>query len=228
MIFSLEMSGISLFRRMLASVSEITLKSLRFGNIAKNEMNKLIESSEIINNLPIYIHDKSYITINDINSIAARYKRKIGLGLIIIDYVQLIKDSSNKEKRLEVAENSKFIKSMSKSLDVPIIVLSQLSRNCESRSDKRPIMSDLSESSSLEADADIVAFVHREYRYDKTAPENLAEFIIGKYRDGEIGTHYMQFDGDFQRFLALEENKEAEMKDKMSQRKGSKDKDFVF
>lgn len=219
--FSLEMSSEQLATRILSEQSEISSEKIRRGKITESEFQRLVAVSQEMSTLPLYIDDTGGMNISQIAARARRLKRQRGLGLIVLDYIQLVSGSSRKasEGRVqEVTEITTGLKALAKELNVPIIALSQLSRQVESRDDKRPQLSDLRESGSIEQDADVVTFVFREeYYLQRQEPragtaehfdwqaemENVvgtAELIIGKQRHGPTGTVKLQFEASLTRF----------------------------
>ena len=232
LIFSLEMSAEQLAQRILAEQTTIDSHKLRNGDINEKEFAKLVATQNDIYNLPFFIDDTPAISVGQIASRARRLKRTSGLGLIIIDYIQLIQGSKASEAQGRVQEVSNItrgLKSIAKELNVPILALSQLSRAVEQREDKRPILADLRESGSIEQDADVVMFVYREeYYLDKSEPsqrenenqesfnerftkwqdrrnsaEGKAEIIISKQRHGPTGIIQVQFEAKYTRFMDL-------------------------
>jgi replicative DNA helicase len=219
--FSLEMSSEQLASRILSERSEIPSEKIRRGKISETEFQRLVEVSQEMSSLPLYIDDTGGITIAQLAARARRLKRQRGLGLIVVDYLQLLAGSSRRasEGRVqEVTEITTGLKALAKELDVPVLALSQLSRQVEQREDKRPQLSDLRESGSIEQDADVVAFVFREeYYLERRQPrENtaehfewqeemdkltgIAEVIIGKQRHGPTGTIKLHFRAELTRF----------------------------
>ncbi|WP_169568745.1 replicative DNA helicase [Sneathiella limimaris] len=225
--FSLEMSGEQLVARVLAEATEISSEKLRKGELTDEEFaNRLVPESATLSELPLYIDDTPAISIAALRTRARRLKRSHGLGLIVVDYLQLMKGSGRSDNRVqEISEVTQGLKAVAKELDIPVIALSQLSRQVENRDDKRPQLSDLRESGSIEQDADVVMFVYREEYYEgrrepsEGTPEhiewqermakvhNMAEVIIGKQRHGPIGIVKLQFQPEFTRFgdLALDQ-----------------------
>lgn len=229
-IFSLEMSAEQLASRILSSITDTPGHKLRTGDMELGEFNRIATAVREYQKLPLYIDDTPGININTIRTRARRLKRTNGLGLIIIDYIQLITGSGDKKSEgnrvQEVSEISRGLKILAKELKVPVIALSQLNRGLESRDDKRPLMSDLRESGSIEQDADIVMFVFRENYYIHNAEPkrntgetdehfnsrveewikrdretaNLGEIILGKHRHGSTGTVKLFWNGEFARF----------------------------
>ena len=219
--FSLEMSAEQLATRILAEQAEISSSDIRRGNIHESQFSRLVDVSNMLSTIPLYIDDTGGLSVSQLAARARRLKRQKGLDLIIIDYLQLLSGSSRKsnENRVqELTEITTTLKALAKELEVPIIALSQLSRAVESRDDKHPQLADLRESGSIEQDADVVLFVYREEYYLKNkepkegSPEHLAwqgemekvhgraEVIIGKQRHGPTGTVQLSFEAQFTRF----------------------------
>ena len=205
-IFNLEMSREQLAMRLLASESSVELQKLTTGKLSEEEWTKLCIASASLSQTDIRIDDNPSVTVADIN---AKCRRLDNLGLVIIDYLQLMQGSGygkNSENRVTVVgEISRSLKIMAKELNVPVICLSQLSRAVESRTDKRPILSDLRESGAIEQDADAVMFLYRDEYYNaNTEDKGLAECIVGKNRHGETGTVKLQWLGQYQLFADRE------------------------
>ena len=206
-IFNLEMGAEQLANRMLSSVGQIEGRKFNTGNFDNNDWARLNEAISQMEDAKIYISDTPGITIGEIRSKCRRLaSSEEGLGLVIIDYLQLVSGGKNygTNRQQEVSDISRALKLMALELKVPVIALSQLSRNVEMREDKRPLMSDLRESGSIEQDADIVAFLYRDSYYKKGAEEGnaaVSEVIIGKHRNGRTGTVNLIFKGDTQTFL---------------------------
>ncbi len=218
--FSLEMSSEQLSTRILSEQSRIKSNDIRRGKINQEDFEKFIEASKNLENLPLHIDDTPAITISALSNRARRLKRKQGLDLIVIDYIQLMKSSGyrNEGRVLEIAEITQGLKALAKELDVPVLALSQLSRQVEQREDKKPQLADLRESGSIEQDADVVMFVFREQYYlEKQEPKlgtaehvewqekmnqvhNQAEIIIGKQRHGPTGLIKLEFESAFTKF----------------------------
>lgn len=208
-VFSLEMGAESLVERMLSAEGTIINNHIRTGNLTVNEWQRLIYAQGQLAEAPIFIDDTAGVKITDIRARARRLSQETdGLGLIIIDYLQLIQGSRSDNRQQEVSEISRQLKIIAKELKVPVIALSQLSRGVEQRNDKRPIMSDLRESGSIEQDADIVAFLYRDaYYQDKKEgqPENdITELIIRKNRHGNLGTVKLYFHKEYTKFSSVE------------------------
>ena len=190
LIFSLEMSALQLTQRILVSEAEVDSQRVRTGDLDDSHWQKLVDNMSEIHASPILIDDKSGLTVSEIRAKARRVKMKYpDLGMIIIDYLQLIDDKTNLDRTQAISTISRGLKSLARELNVPIIALSQLSRKVEDRQDKRPMLSDLRESGAIEQDADVVMFVHREGYYDKANPElkNKAQIIVAKQRNGPTG-----------------------------------------
>lgn len=206
-IFSLEMSKEQNVTRMLSSESIVELDYLMKGNISGDQWTKLAQGAERLSGMNIYLDDTAGITVPQMKAKLRRLKRP---GLVIIDYLQLMNSNRRIENRVnEISEITRQLKLMAKELDIPVITLSQLSRAVESRTDKRPLLSDLRESGSIEQDADIVMFLYRDAYYNKDTPDpTLAECIVAKNRHGETGTVNLRFSGQYQLFTGL--SKQAE------------------
>lgn len=209
-VFSLEMGSESLVERMLAAEGTIINHHIRTGQLTVEEWQRLIYAQGQLAEAPIFIDDSAGLKIVEIKARARRLSQEMdGLGLIVIDYLQLIQGSRSDNRQQEVSEISRQLKIIAKELNVPIIALSQLSRNVEQRNDKRPIMSDLRESGSIEQDADIVAFLYRDAYYQDNAddqPENnLTELIIKKNRHGSLGTVKLYFHKEYTKFSSVKE-----------------------
>ena len=210
-IFSLEMSKESLVQRMLCSEARVNMHQLRSGTLPKRDLPKLSLAAGPLAEAPIYIDDTPAISVLELRAKARRLKAQYGLKLIIIDYLQLMGSTSKVESRQqEISIISRSLKGVAKELDVPVIALSQLSRAVEQRNDHRPQLADLRESGAIEQDADLVMFVYRDEVYNKD-DENVkgkAEIIVGKQRNGPIGTANLAFVKDFARFENLSEREE--------------------
>ena len=201
-IFSLEMSKEQLVTRMISSESMVDSQNIRTGNLQDQDWEKLMESAGIIGNSNLIIDDTPGITISELRSKCRRYKQSNGLGLIIIDYLQLMVGGKRSESRQqEVAEISRSLKALARELEVPIIALSQLSRAVESRPDHRPMLSDLRESGSIEQDADVVMFIYRdEYYNPDSEKKGIAEIIVAKQRNGSTGPVELVWLGQYTKF----------------------------
>ena len=205
--FSLEMSKEQLMQRMLCSEGGIDAQRLRTGQLDDDEWTRLVETANRLNSAPIYIDDTAGITVMEMRSKARRLKAEHGLSVIFIDYLQLMQGRASKNsdnRQQEISEISRSLKALARELNVPVIALSQLSRSVESRQVKRPMLSDLRESGSLEQDADIVMFLYREDYYDKdTEAKNITEVIIAKHRNGPVDTIKLFFQKEFTKFRDL-------------------------
>lgn len=202
--FSLEMSKEQLVQRLLCSEGRIDSQRLRVGELEEKEWGDLIDTANRLSAAPLYIDDTPSITVMELRSKARRLKAEHGLSLIVIDYLQLMQGRTSKSgdnRQQEISEISRSLKALARELDVPVIALSQLSRSVESRQIKRPMLSDLRESGSLEQDADIVMFLYREDYYDpETENKNITEVIIAKHRNGPVDTVDLTFLKQFTKF----------------------------
>lgn len=206
-IFSLEMGAEQLVMRMLCAEGNIDAQRLRTGSLTDEDWGKLTMAMGSLASTGIYIDDTPGVRISDIRSKCRRLKQEHGLGMILIDYLQLILGSgrSGENRQQEVSEISRSLKQLARELQVPVIALSQLSRGVEQRQDKRPMMSDIRESGSIEQDADIVAFLYRDDYYDKESEnKNIIEIIIAKQRNGPTGTVQLAFVKEYNKFVNLE------------------------
>jgi replicative DNA helicase len=222
--FSLEMSAEQLATRIISEQSQISSEKIRRGRIDSHDFDRIVEASQELQNLPLFIDQTGGISVAQLAARARRLKRQRGLGFIIVDYLQLLTGSSRRaqEGRVqEVSEITTGLKALAKELHVPILALSQLSRQVEQRDDKRPQLADLRESGSIEQDADVVMFVfreeyylersqprenteeHRQWQQDMEAVMGKAEVIVGKQRHGPTGTVMLQFSPEYTRFSNL-------------------------
>lgn len=212
-IFNFEMNKEQLVQRMIAMESQVNSQNIRTGNLQDDQWMKLYESSNIIGSTKLFIEDQSNVTIGDIRNKCRKLKQRHNVGLIIIDYLQLMSGNGRADSRQqEVSEISRGLKVLAKELDVPIIALSQLSRAVEARTDHRPMLSDLRESGSIEQDADVVMFIYREDKYRDDLPEedkNKAEIIIAKQRNGATGTVMLGWQGEYTKFVNLEHSRRS-------------------
>jgi replicative DNA helicase len=206
-VFSLEMSKEQLSMRMLCSEARIDASRLRGGFFSKDDWLRLTDAAGVLSEAPIFIDDSPDISAMTIRAKSRRLKMDKDIGLIIIDYLQLMRGRSSIERRdLEISDISRSLKALAKELDVPVVALSQLNRKLEERSDKRPQLSDLRESGALEQDADVVAFIYRDevYNKDENNPnKGKAEIILAKQRNGPTGTAHLAFLGSYTRFENL-------------------------
>ena len=205
LIFSLEMSKTQLGDRLISAESEVKMSQIQRGLFNDNEQHRLIEAVETLAERKLKIDDTGNLRLSEIRMRARQHKHKYGLGLIVIDYIQLMRGNGTyKENRVqEVSEISRGLKALAKELDVPILALSQLSRGVEMRADKRPQLSDLRESGSIEQDADIVMFLYRDEYYNRDEADNIAELIIAKNRNGATGSIRVKFEKEYQKFSNL-------------------------
>src|SRR5215210_913655 len=205
LIFSLEMSHRELTQRLLCSEARVDATRMRNGKLLESDWPKISHAVGRLGEAPLFIDDNPHLTIMEIRAKARRLKSREGLGLIVIDYMQLMSGRSNAENRqVEISEMSRGLKILARELNVPVIALSQLSRNLESRADKRPILSDLRESGSLEQDADVVIFLYRDEVYNRETPDRgTAEVIVAKHRNGPIGVTHLAFLDHYTRFANM-------------------------
>lgn len=204
-IFSLEMGCEQLSMRLLTAEARVNSEKLKSGTIGAEDWERVTEAAGVISQAPLYIDDTPNISVMEIRAKCRRLKADRELGLIIVDYLQLMRGSGTTGDRrdLEIAEISRSLKGLAKEMDVPVIALSQLNRMLEQRAEKRPLLSDLRESGSLEQDADIVAFIYRDevYNKDENSPnKGKAEIIVAKNRNGAVGTAHLTFIGKYTRF----------------------------
>lgn len=210
-IFSLEMGAESLIERMLASEGMVEGYHLKTGNLSVEEWSRLVHAQGNLYDAPIFVDDTAGIRISEIRSKARKLAQEMGgIGVIIIDYLQLITGSKGENRQQVVSEISRELKILAKDLKVPVIALSQLSRAVEQRQDKRPMLADLRESGSIEQDADIVAFLYREAYYQKEQADsqesnNVTELILEKNRHGSLGTVKLYFHKEYTKFSSVEE-----------------------
>lgn len=209
-IFSLEMSKEQLVDRLLASEAGIDSWKLRTGNLDDNDFLKINHAYGTLSEAPLFIDDSSMINVLEMRTKARRLQAEHGLGLIILDYLQLMSGGNQENRVQEVSEISRSLKGLSKELNVPVIALSQLSRAVESRPSKIPMLSDLRESGSIEQDADVVMFVYREEMYDEdTTRKGLTDILIRKHRNGPLGHVELYFKPETQTLKAVEKQRKA-------------------
>ncbi|HEY8539152.1 MAG TPA: replicative DNA helicase [Steroidobacteraceae bacterium] len=201
-VFSMEMSREQLAFRMVSSLGRVDQTHLRVGNVGDEEWARITAAIEMMKNAHIYIDDTGALTPTEVRARARRLKREHGLDLIVVDYLQLMQVPGTKENRAtEISEISRSLKALAKELSVPVIALSQLNRSVEQRTDKKPVMSDLRESGAIEQDADLIMMIYREEVYDKnTTRKGIADIIIAKQRNGEIGEFPLTFLGKYTKF----------------------------
>ena len=202
-IFSMEMSAQQLVRRMFSSLGQIDQNKLRTGNLDDLDWPKLTSAMNLLHKSHIFIDETPSLSPAELRARARRLKREHDIGLIVVDYLQLMAVPGTRENRAtEIAEISRSLKAIAKELHVPVIALSQLNRALEQRPNKRPVMADLRESGSIEQDADLIIFIYRDEVYNEDSPEKgKAEIIIGKHRNGPTGTVVLTFQGHWLRFL---------------------------
>lgn len=207
-VFSLEMSKEQLVNRLLALESNVDSQAIRTGNLSDEDWTKLIEGAGVIGKSNLIIDDTPGISISELRSKCRKYKLEHNLGVIMIDYLQLMTGGGRSESRQqEISEISRSLKGLARELNVPVVALSQLSRAVEQRPDKRPMMSDLRESGAIEQDADVIMFIYREDYYIKdTENKNIAEIIIAKQRNGPIGTVNLVWMPNYTRFANLKQD----------------------
>ena len=202
----MEMGGTQLAMRMLGSISRVDQHRMRTGRLTDEEWAKLSSAMGKLHDAPIFIDETAALNALELRSRARRLRRQCGkLGLIVVDYLQLMSGSnqaSNENRATEISEISRGLKALAKELEVPVVALSQLNRALEQRNDKRPMMSDLRESGAIEQDADVILFIYRDEVYfpDKPESRGIAEIIIGKQRNGPIGKIELTFLGQYTRF----------------------------
>ena len=208
-IFSLEMAKEQLATRMLASEARVDSQRLRRGFLGETDWPKLTTAAGRLSEAPIYIDDTPAITVIEMKAKSRRLKSEAGLGLVILDYLQLMQVPGTGENRTnEISEISRSLKALAKELNVPVVALSQLNRGLESRTDKRPVMADLRESGAIEQDADIIMFIYRDEYYTKDACKEpgVAEVIISKQRNGPTGTVKLAFQNRITKFSSLQDD----------------------
>ena len=203
-MFSLEMAKEEVAQRMLCSLARIDSMKLRTGKIGDAAWPRLTDAAGRLYDAPIFVDDSPVVTVTDIRAKCRRLKRQHGLALIVVDYMQLMQGSNRENRQQEIAEISRSLKNLARELEAPIIAVSQLNRNLESREDKRPRLGDLRESGSLEQDADVVIFIYRDEYYDEQSEKRgIAEVAVAKHRAGSTGIVEMTFMPEFTRFSDL-------------------------
>lgn len=205
-IFSLEMSKDQLVKRIMAMHSKVDSQAIRSGNLTDDDWLKLVDSARVIGNSNLIIDDTSSISISELRSKCRKFKLEHNLGMVIIDYLQLMSGSKKSESRQqEISEISRSLKGLAREINAPVIALSQLSRAVEQRPDKRPMLSDLRESGAIEQDADIVMFLYRDEYYNHDSEDaGISEVIIAKQRNGPVGTVKLAWLSQFTKFANLE------------------------
>lgn len=204
-IFSMEMSAEQLSFRMIGSIGRVNQSHLRTGNLTDEDWSRIDSAVSMMSDAPIFIDDAPALTPTEVRARARRLKREHGLGLLVVDYLQLMQVAGTKENRAtEISEISRSLKALAKELAIPVIALSQLNRSVEQRADKKPVMSDLRESGAIEQDADLIIFIFREEIYEPDTPrKGVADIIIGKQRNGPVGEFHLTFLGEFTKFENL-------------------------
>jgi replicative DNA helicase len=205
LVFSLEMSHLELTQRLLCSEARVDASRMRNGKLLETDWPKISHAVGRLAEAPIQIDDNPHLTVMEIRAKARRLKSRQGLGLIVIDYLQLMTGRQKAENRqVEVSEISRGLKILARELEVPVVALSQLSRNLETRADKRPVLADLRESGSLEQDADVVIFLYRDELYNRDSPDRgTAEVIVAKHRNGPTGMTQLAFLENYTRFANM-------------------------
>ena len=201
-IFSMEMSAEQLSFRMISSLGRVNAAHLRTGKFADSDWSRINSAVSVMSKANIFIDDTPAMTPTELRARARRLKREHGLGLIVVDYLQLMQVTGTPENRAtEISEISRSLKALARELEVPVVTLSQLNRSVEQRTDKRPVMSDLRESGAIEQDADVIAFIFREEVYNKdTTRKGIADIIISKQRNGPTGDVHLTFLGEYTKF----------------------------
>lgn len=201
-VFSMEMPGEQIAMRLMSSLGRINQQKVRTGKLDEEDWPRLTSAVSILAEAPLFIDDTPALTPTELRARARRLKREHDLGLILIDYLQLMQVPGSRENRAtEISEISRGLKALAKELEVPVVALSQLNRSLEQRPNKRPVMSDLRESGAIEQDADMIVFIYRDEVYNEDSPDKgTAEIIIGKQRNGPIGMKRLTFLGQYTRF----------------------------
>lgn len=212
-IFSLEMSKDQLVTRLLCAEAELNLAHVRVGNLKDRDYRNLALAAGSLGSAPIYVDDTAGLSVMELRAKARRLKRdpEARLGLVIVDYLQLMRGGGEDSREQEISAISRALKALAKELNLPVVALSQLNRQAELRHDKRPLMADLRESGALEQDADLIAFIYRDEFYNHETPDQgIAEIIIGKQRNGPTGTIKLMFDKEYARFRSLSRRDDIE------------------
>lgn len=200
-VFSMEMSTDQLMNRLVSAVANVDHGMIRRARLNDDEWGRVTNATQLLRNAPLFIDDTPGVSVTTIRSRARRLKKQEGIGLIVIDYLQLMSHEGAENRTNEISAISRRLKMLARELNIPVIALSQLSRSVEMRPNKRPIMSDLRESGAIEQDADVIAFLYRDEYYNEDSPDKgTAEVIIRKARNGELGTARTKFSGKYQRF----------------------------
>ncbi len=201
-VFSMEMPKEQVTLRMIGSIGRVNQSHLRSGRLSEEDWTRIRSATSMMSSAPIFVDDAPGLTPTEVRARSRRLKREHGLGLVVVDYLQLMQVSGRSENRAtEISEISRSLKGLARELEVPVVALSQLNRSVEQRNDKRPVMSDLRESGAIEQDADVIIFIYREEVYDEeTIKKGVADIIIGKQRNGPTGMFPLTFKGEFTRF----------------------------
>lgn len=207
-IFSLEMSRNEIVTRLLSAEAQIPLHNMRAGKMSESEWNRLVAKMGSVNDAPMFIDDSPNLTMMEIRAKCRRLRQRHDLKFVVIDYLQLMTSGKRVESRqVEVSEFSRNLKLLAKELEVPVVAISQLNRGPEQRTDKKPMLSDLRESGSIEQDADMVILLHREDFYERESPRaGEADFIVAKHRNGPTSTITVAFQGHYSRFVDMANN----------------------
>ena len=212
LFFSMEMSKNEIVARMISDVADVDNWNIRTGNLSDEEFSRITDAADEIDSLPLYIDDTSSMTVAELRNKARRAAHDHDIGVIILDYLQLItgSDRYSGNRVQELTEISRGLKILARELDIPVVALAQLSRNVTGREDPRPVLSDIRDSGSIEQDADVVMFLHRVDYYKKKDEEdtNITELILRKHRHGAIGTIELYFDGKKSRFMSLDKTRD--------------------
>jgi len=203
--FSLEMSHLEIAQRVLCAEARVDATRMRNGRLLEGDWPKISHAIGRLGNAPLYIDDNPNVTVMDIRAKARRMKSRDGIGLVVVDYLQLMTGRNSAENRqVEISEISRGLKILARELEIPVVALSQLSRGLESRADKRPMLADLRESGAIEQDADVVMFIYRDDVYNpESADRGAAEIIVAKHRNGPTGSIQLAFVGTYARFTNM-------------------------
>jgi replicative DNA helicase len=205
LFFSLEMSHLEIAQRVLAAEARLDVTKLRNGRLLDSDWPRISSAIGRIDTAPLFIDDNPNVTIMDIRAKARRMRSSHGIGLVVIDYLQLMTGRSSAENRqVEISEISRGLKILARELQLPVVALSQLSRGLEARADKRPMLADLRESGAIEQDADVVMFIYRDEVYNPESPDRgTAEILIAKHRNGPTGSAHLAFIANYAKFGEL-------------------------
>lgn len=225
LVYSLEMSAEQLAMRMLSSTGTIKFSSLRDGKLSEDELNSIDGAADNLGTKQMFIDDTPGLDISQLKAKSRRVHRQLGgLDLIVIDYLQLMQTPGKRSRNEEIGDITRQVKLLARELDVPIILLSQLSRDCEKRQDKRPMASDLRDSGSVEQDADVIIFIYRDEVYNRNSRfRGIAEAIINKMRNGSVGCVFLNFEGKYSRFTNMRMDVSDFMEDPLENEKQSSD-----